>query len=451
MTLYIWSPEEEGSWSPGGATRWWLHQSLTSLATSLRRHKGDLILREGAAAEVLSEVLKESGADTVYWSRRYEPAAITRDKQLKSEFKEKGVDVRSFNSSLLIEPWEVATQSGDPYKVFTPFWKSATEKIETSRQVFGEEPTGLSLFDRTEIHSLDLEELGLMPKIRWYEEMQEFWTPGEEGAEERLEEFLQSHVSSYDVDRDYPFKPGVSFLYPHLHFGEISLGRIFSRTREVASKSSSSKMKNGARTFLKELGWREFAHHVLFHFPETNANPLREKFNEFPWSDSDEALRAWQKGNTGFPIVDAGMRELWATGWMHNRVRMIVASFLTKDLMITWLEGAKWFWDTLVDADLANNTLGWQWASGCGADAAPYFRIFNPVLQGKKFDPDGTYVKRWVPELKSMPDKYIHCPWEAPPSVLDACGVVLGKDYPAPIVDHSTARKRALAAFEKVK
>jgi len=276
------------------------------------------------------------------------------------------------------------------------------------------------------------------------------WRPGEEGAKARLSEFLSGVIGGYSNLRDLPARDGVSYLSPHLHFGEIAPARIWIEASEVMAELSRQEAAS-AGVFLKELGWREFAHHILYHFPDTASRPLRSNFERFPWRDDSDSLLAWQKGQTGYPIVDAGMRQLWSTGWMHNRVRMIVASFLTKDLRISWLEGARWFYDTLVDADIANNTLGWQWAAGCGADAAPYFRIFNPILQGLKFDPEGRYVKEWVPELRDLPASYIHKPWEAPPLVLSAAGVELGVSYPRPVVDHGAARNAALQAFSSIK
>jgi deoxyribodipyrimidine photo-lyase len=324
--------------------------------------------------------------------------------------------------------------------VFTPFWRAcrALPPPDTPRPA----PGKISK-PRTWPASIPLDDLELLPTIGWDAGLAAAWSPGEAGARQRLREFVAHGLTYYHEERNRPDHAGSSRLSPHLHFGEISPRQI---RHAVARKRST-----GAETFLTEIGWREFAQHVLYHFPHTADAPLRVPFRRFPWNSDRRALRAWQRGRTGYPIVDAGMRELWTTGWMHNRVRMIAGSFLTKDLLISWREGARWFWDTLVDADLASNTLGWQWVSGCGADAAPYFRIFNPVTQGEKFDPQGVYVRRWVPELARLPDRWIHRPWSAPVDVLGAAGVRLGRDYPRPMVDHDQARRAALAALETIR
>jgi len=301
--------------------------------------------------------------------------------------------------------------------------------------------------------SLTLAELGLLPSLSWAHGFADCWQPGEAGAQKQLARFAKEAVHDYDEERNRPDRRGTSRLSPHLHFGEVGPRQVWAAVKDLGRERGTFPASNGARVFLSEIGWREFAHHLLFHFPDTPERPLRREFEQFAWaSDPNGAnLRAWQRGRTGYPIVDAGMRELWATGWMHNRVRMIVASFLVKHLRLPWNEGAAWFWDTLVDADLAANTLGWQWSAGCGADAAPYFRIFAPVLQGQKFDPDGAYVRRWVPEIGKLPNAFLHAPWTAPPGVLDFAGVSLGATYPAPIVDHAVARAEALAAFKQLR
>lgn len=440
--VYIWSPEEEGAWPLGGASRVWLHRSLLSLDHSLRMSGSRLIIRRGPILKTLRALVKESAARGVVWNRRYEPDTIGREAGIKADLRESGLEVESFNSLLLFEPWEISTKEGSPYRVYTPFSKTCFAKGVTRK--LHPVPEFIST---PAVSSLDVADLKLMPEIDWAGGIEESWVPGEVGAKAALDYFLQSAVTAYDEERNRPDRSATSRLSPYLHFGEISPVQIWYALNELNLPEDQS----GVLTYRKELLWREFGYHLLYHYPLTAFEPLREEFKRFPWEMNRNLLRAWQRGQTGYPIVDAGMRELWHTGWMHNRVRMIVASFLVKDLLIPWQEGAKWFWDTLVDADLASNTLGWQWTSGCGADAAPYFRIFNPTSQGERFDPNGDYVRRWVPELAKVPAKFIHSPWTAPPIDLRDAGVELGRDYPAPIVDHSYARGRALEAFESLK
>ncbi|MDE2305305.1 MAG: deoxyribodipyrimidine photo-lyase [Gammaproteobacteria bacterium] len=441
VPVFVWAPEEERAFAPGGASRWWLHHGLAALAADLRRAGSRLILRR--AADSLAELLRlarECGADRVVWSRRYEPAAVARDSLLKTSLRAAGLAAESYNAALLREPWEVRNKSGAPFQVFTPFWRHCV--------ALGDPPAPLDapVLDAPARWpaSLELEELDLRPRIAWDEGLREAWQPGSAAAAHRLREFVHAAFADYAEARNRPDLAATSRLSPHLHFGEIGPREIWHalRTRLEAGRPDWRQSQ-----FVAELGWREFAHHLLFHFPSTPSEPLRAAYGRFPWRDDPAALAAWQRGLTGYPIVDAGMRELWRTGWMHNRVRMIVASFLVKDLLLPWSEGARWFWDTLVDADLAANTLGWQWVAGCGADAAPYFRIFNPVGQGMKFDPNGDYVRRYVPELARLPSAWIHRPWEAPAEILSAAGVDLGRHYPKPIVDHAAARGRALLAL----
>lgn len=449
--LYIWDADADGAFGPGAASRWWLHHSLTALRTELGRAGGNLVLRRGGSLSVLREVVRESGARTVFWNRIYEPAAAARDATIADALRREGCTVETFNSSLLFEPDDVRTKAGAPFQVFTPYYKwvmalnSPGEPLEAPR----------TLKSGPRLTTLQVSELDLLPRVRWDSGLSDTWTPGAAGAAERLREFVASGMRAYRHDRDFPAIRGTSRLSPHLHFGEISPRQVWHALPEADGRSSRGRLggpeESGPECYRRELIWREFAHHVLHHFPHTAEQPLRSEFSAFPWRDHGGALRAWQRGRTGYPIVDAGMRELWATGWMHNRVRMIAASFLVKHLLIDWRAGARWFWDTLVDADLANNTMGWQWSSGCGADAAPYFRIFNPTLQGEKFDPDGVYVHRWVPELALLQPPWVHRPWEAPPAALAAAGVRLGTTYPLPIVDHAAARKRALEALDQVK
>ncbi len=448
VPLYIWCPDEEQAWPPGGASRWWLHQSLAALASALGKLGSRLIIRCGPTLPALLEVAGESQAEGIVWNRRYEPSVIERDSLVKAELKAHGLAAASFNASLLVEPWALKTKTGTPYQVFTPFWRAILNAGSPAAP--SDAPDTLA----TPPHwprSDDLADCALEPRLDWAKGMRDQWTPGEAGALAQLAEFADSALAAYPEDRNRPDRSGSSRLSAHLHFGEIGPRQIWARIQQQGEMDNRPGAAAGTETYLREIGWREFAHHLLFHFPQTTEQPLRRDFAAFPWIDDATGLRAWQRGRTGFPIVDAGMRELWETGWMHNRVRMIAASFLIKDLLVPWQRGAAWFWDTLVDADLANNTLGWQWTAGCGADAAPYFRVFNPISQGIKFDPHGNYVARWVPELAKLPVEWIHRPWEAPAEVLKAAGVVLGVDYPQPIVDHAVARQRALAAFETVK
>jgi deoxyribodipyrimidine photo-lyase len=445
LPVYILDEATEGDWPPGGASRWWLHHSLARLDASLRERGSRLLLAKGDSGAVLRSLLKQSGASAVNWNRRYEPAIIARDKKLKAALLAEGITVTSFNAALLFEPHTVRNKAGGPFQVFTPFWRhclalpvAAPEKL----------PAGDFSSPAKWPATVPLAELGLLPAIKWDSGLAAAWQPGEAAGLKRLRKFATAAMSGYGDERNLPAIDGTSALSPYLHFGEIGPRQIWAAVRAQSKETGVFPANRGAQVFLNEVGWREFAHHLLFHFPQTPARPLREDFAAFPWQRNTRQLRSWQKGLTGYPIVDAAMRQLWATGWMHNRVRMIVASFLVKHLRISWQEGAAWFWDTLVDADLANNTLGWQWSAGCGADAAPYFRVFNPILQGAKFDPDGAYVRRWVPELDRLPTKFIHEPWEAPMDVLAEAALILGRDYPQPIVDHGEARAAALAAFK---
>ncbi|MFN8391425.1 MAG: deoxyribodipyrimidine photo-lyase [Bdellovibrionota bacterium] len=443
--LYIWDPESEGDWPPGGATKWWLHHSLMVLSRSLQDIGVTLQIFSGDTCEVLCSVAVRTRAAKIVWNRRYEPAARSLEQKLGAKLEQLGLETESHLGGLLFEPGQVLNQQGLPYKVFTPFYRAC---MAAGLGAEGRRAPKQPCPSTSVSGGIRLEQLNLLPSIPWDKGMAAAWTPGEEGAERELQSFLKGPVGDYDTNRDLPGIRGTSRLSPHLHFGEISPRRIWFAIERLLSRDPAARKR--VEGYRRQLIWREFAHQLLVFFPDTPDEPLRPEFSKFPWKKSERLLRAWQKGRTGYPIVDAGMRELWTTGWMHNRVRMVVASFLVKHLLIRWQEGAKWFWDTLVDADLANNTLGWQWTAGCGADAAPYFRVFNPTAQGEKFDADGSYVKKWCPELAKLPAKFVHAPWTASGIVLADAGVKLDKTYPGPIVNHQDAREAALDAYDEL-
>ena len=446
IPVFVWAPEEESPWEPRGATRWWLHRSLEALDKSLGTRGSRLLIRCGPTLPALLRLAEETGAGAIFWNRRYEPATIKRDKQIKESLRTAGLEVASSNSALLHEPWEVENKTGKPYQVFTPYWKACLANPDPTEPL----PAPKKLAAPTKWpDGAPLASLRLQPTIPWDGGLKKAWIPGETAGLAMIDRTCSSIFESYSEERNRPDHAGTSKLSPYLHFGEIGPRQIWHALRRTGEREGWPVSKWRQSQFLAEVGWREFAHHLLYHFPYTPEQPLRNEWEKFSWPGINPThLHAWQHGQTGYPIVDAGMRELWATGWMHNRVRMIVASFLTKDLVIPWQEGARWFWDTLVDADLASNTLGWQWTAGCGADAAPYFRVFNPVSQGQKFDPEGNYVRQWIPELAKLPGDTIHAPWEVHPALLAAAKVTLGKTYPAPIVDHGLARQKALNLFD---
>lgn len=443
VPVYVHGPQEEGDAAPGAAGRWWLHHSLEALDADLRDRGSRLHVLEGPTLEVLPRLASELGAGAVCWNRLYEPVLRQRDARLERALGAAGIEVAHFPGALLAEPESLATTGGDPYRVFTPYWKAHRQAAGRPAPL----PAPESLPAPPEVPGARaVADLGLLPDIPWYRGLEDPWSPGERGAHAALAAFDRDAIRAYPEDRDRPDRAGTSRLSPHLHFGEISPAQAVLAVQQAGGDAK------GAEAWLRQLVWRDFGHHLLHHFPATVRDNFNPRFDGFPWrEDPGEDLERWQRGRTGIPLVDAGMRELWQTGWMHNRVRMAVASFLTKNLLVHWRHGERWFRDTLVDADLANNVLGWQWTAGSGADAAPYFRIFNPVRQGQRFDPEGTYVRRWLPELAALPAKYIHCPWEAPGEVLDSAGVVLGQDYPQPMVDLKASRERALAAYEEIR
>ena len=452
--VYVLDDTTPGPWAPGGASRWWLHQSLAALGAGLAARGAPLLLRRGPAPEILDRLAAETGARGVYWNQGYEPYAAASEQALHDRLRRAGREARRFNAGLLFKPGSLMTRDGKPFRVFTPFWRACLARAEPPRPAPAPPalgaPSAMPAGDR-------LSDWALLPsKPDWSGGMRAAWIgdgqgPGEAGAAARLDSFLELALAGYRDGRDRPDRHGTSRLSPALHFGELSPRQLWHAVRAAEAARTDAGIAGGAEAFLRELGWREFSAHLLQHFPAMAELPLRPAFARFPWRSDATGLSAWQRGRTGYPIVDAGMRELWATGWMHNRVRMIVASFLVKHLLLPWQEGARWFWDTLVDADLANNSASWQWVAGSGADAAPYFRIFNPMLQGEKFDPDGRYVRMWVPELAALPDRFIHRPDTAPDEVLAGASVTLGHSYPRPIVDHGAARARALAAFAAIK
>jgi len=438
IPLYILDPTDR---SLGGASKWWLHHSLETLQHSL----GGLVIEKGEPLTVLRKLCEKTGAQAISWNRVYEPHAVKRDQAIKSHFNETGFEAKSFPGSVLLEPWELMTGAGEPYKVYSPFWRAILKKGVPA-------PAKPCAFRLADVKGLGvaLSDLRLLPKNpNWAKGWEALWHPGESGARTALKLFLDQGIKGYGELRNRPDLSNISRLSPHIHFGEISPRQLFARSSITAHEQAD--LAGDIHKFQSEIAWRDFANHLLFHFPGIPMKNWKPHFDHYPWKIDPKRLQLWKQGMTGYPMVDAGMRELWNTGYMHNRVRMLVASFLVKHLRIHWREGEAWFWDTLLDADLANNSTSWQWVTGSGADAAPYFRIFNPFTQGKKFDPEGHYVRKWCPELATLPNQYIHAPHEAPAEVLEQASIKLGRDYPLPIVDHKNARQAALAGFEVVK
>ncbi|PKQ19905.1 MAG: deoxyribodipyrimidine photolyase [Actinobacteria bacterium HGW-Actinobacteria-6] len=440
--VFVWSPDEAGAWSPGTASRSWLALSLASLFVDIGRLGGHLSILAGPTASALLAFARTTGATAVYWNRRYEPALAALDAHVERRLAAAGVRVHVFAGSLLREPEALTTGSGSPYQVFTPFMNAGLRAAPVDPPI-----AAPSLLVSPHALPAGLRPQDIAGTSRSGPDLSIHWSPGESGAASAAASFFSEIVGDYGENRNHPDRLGTSRLSPHIAFGEISPRTLLQRANAIVSCNGSCHISAGAEAFVRQLHWREFAYHLLHYHPHTPERPLRARFDVFPWSRDPDALEAWQSGMTGYPIVDAGMRELLATGWMHNRVRMLVASLLTKDLLLPWVDGARWFWERLADADLANNTFGWQWVAGCGADAAPYFRIFNPVLQGERFDTDGAYVKRWIPELEALPAAWVHRPWGAPSGVLASAGITLGREYPQPIVDHASARLRALAVY----
>ena len=439
LPVYILDDENADKWQYGSAGRLWLHHSLKSLNRSLR---GNLRIYRGRAEEIIPRLCRDFHINQVFWNRCYEPWWIECDREITNRLELLSVNAHSFNSSLLWEPWQVLKKDGSPYKIFTPFYKRARTQGRGAPEDPQPGPLNLSLY-QADLGGVTVDDLGLRPDHSWCRKVEVHWRIGEENALLALETFVDSKLTNYRNGRDFPALSATSRLSPHLHFGELSPRQVWQRVSEAG-------FDDNVETFKSELGWREFSYYLLYHFPQLPEKNLKPKFDQFPWWLNQQWLQCWQHGMTGYPIVDAGMRELWQTGFMHNRVRMVVASFLVKNLLIHWRHGADWFWDCLVDADLASNSASWQWVAGCGTDASPFFRIFNPVSQGQKFDSEGLYTRRFVPELAKLPNKYLFSPWQAPPEVLEHAGVNIGDNYPYPIVDLQQSRKKALDSLKRI-
>ena len=428
----------------GGASKWWLHHSLMNLNNSLIEKKSQLYCFRGKPIKILKTLVSNYKVNLINWNRLYDKYSIDRDKFLKVELNKNKVNVCSYNGSLINEPWSIKNKSGSFFKVFTPYWNQCLEEIRDFQLTRPKNKFKTLILNKSDY--LTVEKLKIHKNSKWEKVLSLYWSPGESKAIKNLNYFKNNIIDRYEEGRDRPDKNYTSKLSPHIHFGEISPVRIF---LEVQNKKNSKLISK--KKFLSEIGWREFSYNLLFNYPNIRTKAIQEKFNKFPWEKNSKYLKAWKNGTTGYPIVDAGMRQLYKTGWMHNRVRMIVGSFLCKNLLIHWWEGEKWFFDTLVDADLGSNSAGWQWIAGCGADAAPYFRIFNPITQGLKFDPNGEYVKNYIPELRNISSEFIHAPWKLSQDEQLKYKCIIGKNYPKPIVDLSESRDKALKAFGKLK
>ena len=438
FAIYILDTHNAGEYFPGAASRWWLHKSLEVLNATLGNK---LNLYAGDPLAILKELVRKLGINAIYWNRVYEPWQIDRDTKIKEYFSLQGLAVHSYNASLLFEPWRIKKQDGKPYKVFTPFYRKGCLQAAPPRQPIAKPDT--THYSKAQ-DSLALEALKLLPEKAWYTKFEGLWEVSEQAAHRQFNKFIDKSLHNYQQGRNLPAQRFVSLLSPYIHFGQISVHFLWQRLQQLEPDKNTD-------SFCSELGWREFAHSLVFYNRDLPSKNLQSRFDSFPWCNNPSHLKAWQMGKTGIPMVDAGMRELWQTGYMHNRSRMIVGSFLVKNLRIDWRAGERWFWDCLVDADLANNAASWQWVAGCGADAAPYFRIFNPVTQGHKFDPEGSYVRKFIPEIAALPDKYLFSPWQAPQAILEAAHLKLGDDYPLPLVDLKTSRELALEAFQALK
>lgn len=445
IPFYCHNDLENKDWQIGEASRWWLHHSLDSLANNIKDLGSRLIIRNGSALKALQQLIKETQATQVYCNSMYEPDSVSGDIEINLWLMKQSIGFHCYDGNTLMSPASIKNKQGQPYRVFTPFYRYyLTHGFETR---LSKPPKKLPVVP-TKIFSEKVASLDLLPKHQWYKKFERYWKPGETGAKEKLKHFSNTNLITYPDSRDLPGDDKTSKLSPHLHFGEISPRQIIHALNNYSEDSEQYEFTNAYDGFIRQLIWRDFAYYILLHFPHTSEQSFNLRFDKFPWKKADKKfLTAWQKGMTGIPIVDAGMRQLWETGSMHNRVRMIVASLLTKNANLHWQQGARWFWDTLVDADLAQNSMNWQWVAGSGVDAAPYFRIFNPVTQGKRFDPDGNYVRFWVPELKDFPARYIHDPWNATEDLQQQANCIVGKDYPQPILDISQTRQQALENY----
>jgi len=451
LCVYVFDEASPGLRPLGGASRWWLHHSLEAVAASLARIGGRLDILRGESAKLIPALAETSAARAVFWTRRYGAAEIAIDSAVKATIAAQGREAKSFNGQLLCEPFALKTKTGGPYRVFTPFWRAVSTQETIPAPLPAPDRLQAAVWPQAAPERVTLADLGLLPtRPDWAGGLRAAWRPGEASARARLDAFLDEKLASYAADRDRPGVDAASRLSPHLRFGEMSPRTIWAATRHAAESGRADAAS--AAKFLSELGWRDFSYHLLFHNPDLATRNYNPRFDAFPWAArSDAHLEDWRRGRTGYPIVDAGMRELWATGTMHNRVRMIAASFLIKHLMIDWRRGEEWFWDTLCDADPASNPASWQWVAGSGADAAPYFRIFNPVTQSERFDPQGRFIRQYVPELSRVPNRFIHAPWRMSSREQDEYGIVIGRDFPAPIVDHEMARRRTLKRYMAVR
>ncbi|MGF9852838.1 deoxyribodipyrimidine photo-lyase [Bacillus paramobilis] len=435
------------TFSMGSASKWWLHHAIIDVKKQLEALGSTLIIRKGNTQEEILSLIEQLGITAVYWNICYDPERLQSNQKMKMMLEDKGIICKGFNSHLLLEPWIIKKKDNTEYKVFTPFYNAFQKQVI---------PKPISKVQRIKggnslPASLSVSKLHLLPTIPWTSHIESMWEPTEEGAYKTCKKFFSSKLASYSEGRDFPNENAHSMLAPYLSFGQISVRWMYHYLINKSTERQCSLFEKQVNSFIRQFIWREFSYYLLYHYPFTVYKSLNKSFEHFPWNNEEELLTVWQKGDTGYPFIDAGMRELWQTGFMHNRARMAVASFLVKHLLIPWQEGAKWFMDTLLDADIANNTMGWQWVAGSGADASPYFRIFNPITQGEKFDKDGEYIRKWVPELRDMPNKYIHKPWEAPEHILQEANIQLGHTYPLPIVDHKAARERALCAYKSMK
>ncbi len=440
LPIYIVDPKQR----MGSVSKWWLEKSLKSLSDIIEKKNGKLNIFFGNPFDIITSLHLDKTIEFFYWNRLYDSYSITRDKKIKSFLKLQNINCETFNSYLLNEPWDIKNKSGSFFKVFTPYWRYCNEITQNKK--FNNPIQNINFINTSLKNSEKIKDLNLInPKMKWINKIEKNWLPGENNAKIMLKEFIAKKANNYSIGRDRPDQNLTSKLSPYLHFGEISPLEIYKQITLSKNINNNNKSK-----FLAEIGWRDFSYNLLYHYPDMTKKPIQKKFNKFPWSKDNKNLKKWQKGFTGIPIVDAGMRQLYETGWMHNRVRMIVGSFLTKNLLLHWKHGEEWFFDTLVDADIGSNSAGWQWISGCGADASPYFRIFNPILQGQKFDPKGDYVKKYIPELKNVTDKFVHNPWQMSEENQISCNCKIGKDYPFPIVDLKETRNKALSAFKTI-